>query len=375
MEESFHYYATYCAAYLAGYSHEESMDICYSAQFVDLCSRTLLKKIGGPDSAATTQLQLELMDARTDKAGLQDITRIWSSFHFLPRDLMADPPRRTSRKYKHKYRLICGPNGDLLADTVELAKGSSLQAAGIAMHVLADTWAHANFAGTPSMVINNTGYEFYEIMPEDGTMVERHLTFRHSASTPDDLEKGKYTNTVFQTSENSIMNLGHGRAGHLPDYSFMRWRYMPAWGNYEEIVKDNPSDYLRAFTQMVFALRYLRGDVPEFTKEPYDTATVLPWVKEIKSILVKRQLDASPDWKALGEKMSGCEIEPFDLEKYQEEFMSAPQSERDDTFIGKFVLAAMAHKAMVTNRIYSTGNKLAGISVARTRSDEGGERS
>ena len=150
---------------------------------------------------------------------------------------------------------------------------------------------------------------------------------------------------------------------------------MPAWGNYEEIVKDNPSDYLRAFTQMVFALRYLRGDVPEFTKETYDTATVLPWVKEIKSILVKRQLDASPDWKALGEKMSGCEIESFDLEKYQEEFMSAPQSERDDTFIGKFVLAAMAHKAMVTNRIYSTGNKLAGISVARTRSDEGGERS
>ncbi len=375
MEESFHYYATYCAAYLAGYSHEESMDICYSAQFVDLCSRTLLKKIGGPDSAATTQLQLELMDARTDKAGLQDITRIWSSFHFLPRDLMADPPRRTSRKYKHKYRLICGPNGDLLVDTVELARGSSLQAAGIAMHVLADTWAHANFAGTPSMVINNTGYEFYEIMPEDGTMVERHLTFRHSASTPDDLEKGKYTNTVFQTSENSIMNLGHGRAGHLPDYSFMRWRYMPAWGNYEEIVKDNPSDYLRAFTQMVFALRYLRGDVPEFTKDTYDTATVLPWGKEIKSILVKRQLDASPDWKALGEKMSGCEIEPFDLEKYQEEFMSAPQSERDDTFIGKFVLAAMAHKAMVTNRIYSTGNKLAGISVARTRSDEGGERS
>ena len=27
------------------------------------------------------------------------------------------------------------------------------------MHVLADTWAHRNFAGTPSLVINNTtGY-------------------------------------------------------------------------------------------------------------------------------------------------------------------------------------------------------------------------
>ena len=79
MQEDFHYYATYCAAFLAGYTHEESQQICYSAQLVDLCSRTFLRKIGGPAAAATTQLQLELMDARTDPAGLQDITRIWAS--------------------------------------------------------------------------------------------------------------------------------------------------------------------------------------------------------------------------------------------------------------------------------------------------------
>ena len=89
----FHYYATYCAAYLAGYSHEESLDIAYSAQFVDHCSRTLLAKIKGPDEAATTQLQLELMDARTDPVGLQDITRIWSSFHFLPKNLYTEKKR------------------------------------------------------------------------------------------------------------------------------------------------------------------------------------------------------------------------------------------------------------------------------------------
>ena len=58
MQEDFHYYATYCASYLAGYSHDECMDICYSAQFVDWCTRTQLKKVGGPSSAATTQLQL-----------------------------------------------------------------------------------------------------------------------------------------------------------------------------------------------------------------------------------------------------------------------------------------------------------------------------
>ena len=113
MQEDFHYYATYCAAYLSGYSHKESLDIAYSAQFVDLCSKTLLTKLKAPHLAATTQLQLELMDARTDMLGLQDITRIWASFHFLPRDLYAEKAVRTKR-YMNKYRIICGPNGELL---------------------------------------------------------------------------------------------------------------------------------------------------------------------------------------------------------------------------------------------------------------------
>ena len=90
MQLDFHYYATYCAAYLAGYSHEESMSICYSAQFVDVCSATLLSKLRAPRAAATTQLPMEMADARTDLIGLQNITRIWASFHFLPYDLYAE---------------------------------------------------------------------------------------------------------------------------------------------------------------------------------------------------------------------------------------------------------------------------------------------
>ena len=195
MQIDFHYYATYCAAFIAGYSHEESLDIAYSAQFVDECSRTLLAKVKGPSNAATTQLQLELMDARTDPVGLQDITRIWSSFHFLPRDLYA-VKEKCSRHYLDKYRLICGPNGDLVVKAVELAKGRTLQSVGIAMHVLADTWAHANFAGTPSLVINNTNYVFYELFPEGDGFCEKQITFRHKTSAPDDLEKGIYSNSV-----------------------------------------------------------------------------------------------------------------------------------------------------------------------------------
>ena len=363
MNPDFHYYATYCAAILAGFSHDESMALCYSDQLVDLCSATLLTKIKGPLSAATTQLQLELMDARTDMIGLQNITRIWASFHFLPYDLAAEPPKRCSKRYRSKYRLICQPNSELLERTVRLAKDKGMQAAGIAMHILADTWAHRNFAGTPSLVINNSNRYFYELFPDGDGYTEKKLTFRHSASAPDDLERSIYTSSLSVTSENSIMNLGHGRVGHLPDYCFIRYKYLPAWGGYEELVKDNPADYHNAFCQMIYAMKYLRGVNETFERGHYDTEAAAPYEQELQEILNRRQLDASADWKALGEKLSGHEIEPFDLERYQAEYMNAGEDEKDGTFLGRFIRAAMAQKSMVTTAIHQSGNKLAGYSV------------
>jgi hypothetical protein len=362
MQIDFHYYATYCAAILAGYSHEESLTVCYSAQFVDCCTRTLLSSIGGPGHAATTQLQLEMMDAKTDLLGLQDITRIWASFHFLPRDLYADV--KGSAFYKAKYRLLCGPNGDLLVKTVHLAKDKSLQAVGLAMHILADTWAHRYFAGTPSLVINNTDYWFYELLSgDDGVFKERPVNFRHNPGGKDNLETGSYIGTPFQPSERSVMCLGHGRAGHLPDYSFMRYKYLPAWGNYEVILKENPNDYYRAFTQMIYAMKFLRGQSEHFEKDHYDMEAADPYEIEIWRILEKRQLDASTDWKAFGEALSGQEIPAFDESRYQEEYCNAAGTDKDDTFLGRFILAALAQKSMVTNAIFKSGNLLAGYSI------------
>ena len=362
MQIDFHYYATYCAAYLSGYSHDESLAIAYSAQLVDCCSEKYVSKIKAPRAAVTTQTQLELADAGADILSLQNITRIWASFHFLPGNLYAEVPGRP-RRYRNKYRMICDVNGDLLVETVMLAKGKSLQAAGIAMHVLADTWAHRYFAGTPSLVINNTDYYFYELVPEDDGETKRQITFMNNPLKADDPAQSLYVSSLYQGNENSIMNLGHGRAGHLPDYSFIRYQYLPAWGNYAEITKDNPSDYYHAFCQMVYALKFLHGDADLFEKDTYDTEAVAPWDERIHAILTKRQLDASADWKALGEELSGCEIPDFDQDAYQAEYMNAKAEEKDDTVLGRFVLAALAQKSMVTNKIYKSGNRLAGISI------------
>ena len=361
MNSDFHYYATFCAAYLAGYTTEESRNIAWCAQFTDCCSTTFLTRVRGPKEAATTQLQLELANARTDLIGLQKITRIWASFHFLPGDLTAEVSG--GKFYRDKFRLICNVNSPLLKETVNLAKENGTEAAGLAMHVLADTWAHRFFAGTPSLVINNTNYHFYELITENGGLRERKVTFRHNPSAPDDLDRGIYNNTVMRLGESAIMNLGHGRAGHLPDYSFMRYRYMPAWGNYTVVTKNNPSDYMRAFRQMVYALRCIRGAEGEFCLCRYDAGTVDPWASEIKSILTKRRPDASEDWKALGLRLSGFELPEFNISEYEQEYLSAQGDGKDDTVLGRFFMAALRQKSMVTNKIFMSGNPLAGISV------------
>ena len=40
-----------------------------------------------------------------------------------------------------------------------------------------------------------------------------------------------------------------------------------------------------------------------------------------------------------------------------------PPDMRDRSFLGKFIVAAMAQKSMITNKIYSSGNILAGVSI------------
>ena len=70
-----------------------------------------------PLSAATTQTQMEMMEADPSILCLQDITRIWASFHFLPGDLTVKKPH-CSRRYLNKYRLICQPNSTLLLETL-----------------------------------------------------------------------------------------------------------------------------------------------------------------------------------------------------------------------------------------------------------------
>ena len=357
MQKEFHYYATYCAAYLAGYPHEDSLQIAYSAALVDFCSEDYLMELSAPIRAATTQLQLEMVDTKTDWFGRTKITEIWASFHFLPGNLYAEVGKGI-REYRDKYRLICDVNSDLLVKTVELARGESLQAVGVAMHILADTWAHRYFAGTPSLVINNVNYNFYERVPDGDGTVDRPVTFRHNPKAKDEPERSIYTNTIYRSSENSVMNLGHGRAGHLPDYGYAVYRYLPAWADYEEIVKNNPEDFYHAFGQMVYALKCLRTEGGVFQKDTYDTESVGPYEEEIRGILAIRRIDADLGWKDLGERLSGQVLPEFSNTTWREEYLKAGRDEKERTVLGRFIRAAIRQKEMVVGEIKASGSRI-----------------
>ena len=51
------------------------------------------------------------------------------------------------------------------------------------------------------------------------------------------------------------------------------------------------------------------------------------------------------------------------MSAYVDEYKNASDAERDETFLGKFIVASMSHKSMVTNKIFTSGNILAGFSI------------
>jgi hypothetical protein len=113
---------------------------------------------------------------------------------------------------------------------------------------------------------------------------------------------------------------------------------------------------------MIYALKYLKGDYETFKKDTYDWEAIAPWEDEIKEILERRQQDSSNDWKRLGEGMSHTPIPDFDIRQYQKQYTDARLKDREKTFLGKFITAAEAQKNMVTDSIFMSGNRLAGVS-------------
>lgn len=255
MEKNFHYHVTYTAAVLAGFSTDDALVIARAAQYVDDCNG---ETIQNTSTIAWANL-LDTIPGRNQE--IQDLLNIWPVFHFLPGDFSAvsadvDPQLLASRKPHISLAppLICKTESKMTKAIVHGAKKyyqmknvdhiKQLQRIGIVMHVLADTYAHQNFAGIPLSLVNE-------------------VTHVRQGISSSNLRMRPYIYSPAGFSRSSFGYLGHGRMGHLPDRPGETFVYIAAWQNPAGdrfISRYNPLEFYCAFLQMKEAMKFILDD-------------------------------------------------------------------------------------------------------------------
>ncbi|QSJ15531.1 hypothetical protein JYQ62_27390 [Nostoc sp. UHCC 0702] len=255
MQIDFHHGVTYVAARLAGFEHQPASTIAYSAQYVDDAINDGLIRFDNGALFSRISSAHKMLDYRN----FQELAnhRVWIPFHFLPGNDGLKAGEDPDGKFINK--LICRPNSDVAQQMVreciqQRHTAYALHRLGITMHVYVDTWAHQGFAG-----VNHRVNEAKKLLDKNGNpdynLIDKLQNYFVSEALP----------------------LGHGAVLSHPDKPFLSWGYIN--GRDEEILRNNPKDFLEAADQMCKAMqRYLAGNpdaivpgLPEPDKTLIDT--------------------------------------------------------------------------------------------------------
>ena len=376
MNIDFHYYVTYLAARTAGFEKEDAQTIAYAAQYVDESTEDMIDRELLPDLNETTptiESMGKLMKRNADLIfegwEIEQSERIWRSFHFLPGNvhpkdnLVAYMGEKEfeidtewgvdyliyGKKEQRAFSLMCQPNSILsekMVNDIAKKKGEAyyLELLGIRMHVLADTWAHCYFAGTPSMWVNDAPQDVYYL---NGEKMEfpiikdwsKPFAYNYFLATPP------------MPSPQSFAYLGHGRMGGVPDVPFMQYRYKPQWNN-EDVVKNNPEDYMLAFRQMVHAMVCVRKGYLYERNTYADISDDLD--TKLSNAFQNTEYDpeqADQFWKKIiGGIYPGEEKQfpKFEKEQWKKDAKSKTEEERKQSHYYYFNCAALVHQKFVT---------------------------
>ena len=297
MNKDFHYYGTYYAARFAGYSIANAEEIAWAAQMVDDFTKSNFATLFNHENVTYTCESLSEMvsyplrsydDVGTDE--LQRMRRIWSAFHFLPGNMSNTDVARNGFNIDPKdfsyirdlpdFKCMCAPNSELVSALVEHARDNPTSniRIGILMHVIADTWSHQGFCGSPTRTINGVSNIVGDIswlhLPDIGT---------------------KY----------SGLYLGHGQLDHLPDILCLNYSYKPNWSE-STVNICNPVRFYNGFAQMIEAMKYIQNPnnlgVPFALKDYWEEAQlgangIDPYVNDrIVGIFNAHQKDTSDEW-------------------------------------------------------------------------------
>jgi hypothetical protein len=187
------------------------------------------KLLNRPTSAISRQLILDTIRCATDNSRLESILNLAAGGHEILQNNRADNLRR--------FRLI------LL---------------GIRAHVIADTWAHQDFCG-----IDNVLNTYWDVNYEPSSWDPRRWGYGRQSIDYDDGTASGWQNQVLsrvtggssnlEAAPNATTYLGHGWMGHLPDFSFVKFRYKPCWANPDAgaVERNNRLEYRSAWMELV----------------------------------------------------------------------------------------------------------------------------
>lgn len=371
MNLDFHYYATMVAACFAGFSKDEADVIANAAQYVDEhCAdniqRQSLIELGVEPRTTCMQMTeyekyyVKLNFASWTDAELCELQGIWIPFHFLPGNLHNEIPYEGNDTYKNngalmnRFRLLCNSNSELVSvcmnKTIEnYRETKNLCRVGLMMHVLADTWAHKYYLGRPEKYTNNI----------TNAKVKQGDAWKNVTYSGDD-NPGKCEYTSFPVrmlTEQGISFLGHAQAGHMPDYSFLTYSYQAEWKSKgAAVIKDNPTDFMNAFTQMVYALKCIRqGSL--FQLNTFDSmAEYQSYEADYQNAIKTIQTDASTSWMKLAGKVMGSMPYLYDRNYFTDEFKESTQKTNTEYY--RFAIAARDHYHVVDDYLKTYGFSL-----------------
>lgn len=232
MLADFHYCCIKVLAEKAGFSAEEAQIIAFASQYTD--DATEHKKLDIdklPNKAAPLikndkfdpvctaykgiNLYLSALEADVQK-------KVFIPFHFAP-----DGVYVSGLSYDYKVSRAAGLTRLLLEETMGFLEKDdnrlfSLVKLGVALHTLADSYAHEYFSGKHSSNDNDI---------EDICIKEK--------------KRWKKLNLIEQFSHNVLPDVGHAEAKDFPDLSHLQWKYTHAVSG-DERIRNNPEIFVFA---------------------------------------------------------------------------------------------------------------------------------
>lgn len=227
-------------------SDPDAKVVAHAAQYVDDATNDgpLQFKTGERYVRVTSAHKTLDLRANGDKA---DNRLVWAPFHFLPGN--DTPAENLSSEGKFIHRMVCRPDSqiaqDMVRDCIEQQQLSfALHRLGIALHTYVDTWAHQGFVG---MVCDFNKVASISVLPDD---------VYKATAVYDDLSGGA---TQFKAHVANFLSVGHAGVLTFPDLPFAHWSFKRENG--EEVMRNNPDDFLQAATRMFnMARRYVAAD-------------------------------------------------------------------------------------------------------------------